>query len=87
LIVSARQKPVARLPEWALCCEAMRQEHIAEDVLGRIVKVEASAVGSGDAKCHLCGRITPNIRFVLTIDPPKLAIPVDNYDFDEGESA
>lgn len=81
--MSARQKPVEQLPEWALCCEAMRQEHIAHDKLGGIVKVETGSI-SGEARCHLCGRITQNIRFVLTVDRPRLAIPVDNYDFDEG---
>jgi hypothetical protein len=86
MIVSARQKPVDQLPEWALCCEAMRQEHIAEAELARIVKVEAGSAFSGEATCHLCRRITPNIRFVLTVDRPKLAIPTDNYEFDEGES-
>jgi hypothetical protein len=87
MIVSARQKPVEQLPEWALCCEAMRQEHMTEEKLGCIVKVESESVFSGEAECHHCHRITPNIRVLLSTSRPRLAIPVDNYDFDEGESA
>jgi D12 class N6 adenine-specific DNA methyltransferase len=49
--------------------------------------VETGSAFTGEAECHLCRRITPNIRWLLTISRPKFAIPVDNYDFDEGESA
>jgi hypothetical protein len=87
MIVSARQKPVEQLPEWALCCEAMRQEHSSEEQLSLVVKVDAGSTFSGEAECHHCRRITPNIRCVLSVDRPRLALPVDNYDFDEGESA
>lgn len=84
MIILARQKPVEQLPEWALCCETLRQLHVAAAELGRIVHVESGSTFSGELECHNCHRITQNIRYMLTVGRKKYAIAVDNYDFDEG---
>jgi hypothetical protein len=87
LIVSARQKPVEQLPEWALCCDYTRKAHAAEEQLRRIVKVEAGSTFMAEVECHHCHRITQNVKYTRTVgDGRQTAIAVDLHDFDEGES-
>jgi hypothetical protein len=41
MIIRAQQKPIERLPEWALCCDKTREAHTIEAEIGRIVRVRS----------------------------------------------
>ena len=87
MIISGRQKPVEQLPDWALCCEVTRKAHIAEIARRRVVKVEAGANFKAEVECQVCHRITKNVTATLRVDGRReIAILIDLYDFDEGES-
>jgi hypothetical protein len=87
MIVSARQKPVEQLPEWALCCEAARKVHAAEAESGCVVRVEAGSSYLVNTVCCYCHRIEKDVRACRIVDGlEERSIAIELADFDEGES-
>jgi hypothetical protein len=87
VIVSARQKPVDQLPDWALCCEIVRQAHIVAAREGRILRVDTATTFLAEAECCHCHVITQNVKYIDQVDGPGgMVIAIDLHDLDEGES-
>jgi hypothetical protein len=94
-LVRARRKPVDQMPEWALCCRAMREAIKASGADPPVCLVDPTYVLFGQCMCWFCGRITPGLRYVkvvrelsgrffpLKVGQMRAAI-IECFEFDEG---
>lgn len=77
----ARQKPFEQLPEWALCCEAMRAVYLKQGEIEVTAFLEPFVA---EVECCFCHKITDNVKYMPQADWKHGAIPVDCFEFDEG---
>jgi hypothetical protein len=83
-VVLARQKPMAEIPAWALCCEAIREIYRTQDATGLTVEAVPSTAFLGEVECRFCHRIVDDVKYVRQItNRGKGAIPIECFEFDE----
>jgi hypothetical protein len=89
-LVRARQKPIAELPDWALCCDRVREIlTITCEVL-----VIPNSVYQATGRCMYCGNVSPKVKIIRVakvLQGEEMfqhgmtpVIPIDCLDFDEG---
>lgn len=83
--VRARQKAIADLPAWALCCASIREVYERQAVSGLEVTAIFPAF-EAETECRFCHKITQGVQYVRTLENGRRrgAIPVDCFEFDEG---
>jgi hypothetical protein len=80
--VRAREKPLAEMPEWAICCETVRQSVARRQAHGAFEVVAIFPALLSAQNCQHCGTRIEHVMAVRTAC--KLLIPVDCLEFDEG---
>jgi hypothetical protein len=93
-LVRVQQKPIDQLPEWALCCQPMREafeRQQAEPIQALVIPT----IIIGESHCKSCGRIVSDLGFMEVArelrggwNPipagARRVIAVDCFEFDEG---
>lgn len=92
MTVRARQKRLADIPTSFVCCDSIRDIYRAQDITGVECEVVPSTVFLAEVECRFCHAVRDNVKYMRTVRPfqsggTKGAIPVDCYEFDEGQSA
>ena len=87
-VVLARQRPLEDLPEWAVCCETIRQVYERQQQEGLQLEAVPSIWFLAEVKCAYCGRIVRDVKYVrhisgASIDGIKGVIPIEGFEFDE----
>ena len=92
MIVRAKLKVIEDIPEWGVCCPAMRTS--IEEQKNKIVEVDTSTSHRETSRCYFCKREVPDRAVMCLETPEKLSdsgftvsiIFVDLFDLDEGPS-
>jgi hypothetical protein len=84
MTVRARLRPIGELPEWAICCDSIRQLHEAQQ--GEELKAILGTEYVAEVECRFCHRITSGVKYINATSASQFgtAIAVECYEFDEG---